>query len=151
MTTDRLSGRTIRVVEDEPLIALDLKTALRTAGADAVVTRTLNDALDLADRSGWAGAIIDFSLGTSDGGELCRRLVQRGVPFMFYSGQLSDAFNEWPHAPVISKPAATETLVGVLADLIHRANPLSKKDLLLALEALKRAIINRYGFNFPPM
>jgi CheY-like chemotaxis protein len=120
MTDDRLSGRTILVVEDEPLIPLDLESALRTAGAVALSTNSLKDTLNLADRPGWSGAIIDFRLGADDGGALCRRLAERGVPFMFYSGQKSEAFNEWPDAPVMSKPAATEKIVSVLSDLIVR-------------------------------
>jgi hypothetical protein len=39
-----LAGRTVLIVEDEPLIALDIVTSFRAAGASAVAARSLAEA-----------------------------------------------------------------------------------------------------------
>jgi DNA-binding NarL/FixJ family response regulator len=66
--TGELSGRTILVVEDEPLIALDLKTALEDAGAKVIQAADAASALPLAERRDLSAAIVDFWLGSDSGG-----------------------------------------------------------------------------------
>jgi DNA-binding response OmpR family regulator len=129
MTDIRLSGRTILVVEDAPLIALDIATALKTAGAEVTSVGSLDRAMDAADHRKWSAAVIDFGLG-DNGVALCRRLQNDRVPFMFYSGQAGDALTEWPDAPFVSKPAATETIVVVLADLLMNSAPARRVETL---------------------
>lgn len=45
-----LAGRSILIVEDEPLIALDLVKAFKQAGAVVLATRSLADATPLAEQ-----------------------------------------------------------------------------------------------------
>lgn len=42
-----LSGRSVLIVEDEPLIALELRDALRAAGASILAATNIKDALAL--------------------------------------------------------------------------------------------------------
>jgi CheY-like chemotaxis protein len=81
-----LRGRSILVVEDEVLIAMDIVTALERAGAHATTTTTVRHALILAEHDGLSAAILDHALGDGDSTELCARLKARGIPYVSYSG-----------------------------------------------------------------
>ena len=113
----RLEGQTILVVEDEPLIVLDLSQALEAAGASVTSTNTLHHALILVEHDGLSAAILDHALSDGDGSRLCSRLNERGVPFIIYSGY-TDLDGECGHAPRLSKPATDEQLVTMMAGLM---------------------------------
>jgi CheY-like chemotaxis protein len=61
-----LRGRSILVVEDELLIAMDIRSALEDAGASVTSTTTVRHALILAEHDGLAGAIMDHALADGD-------------------------------------------------------------------------------------
>lgn len=48
MERPKLKGRTILIVEDEPLIAIDIAEAFQKAGAEVTTTTTLRQALKRA-------------------------------------------------------------------------------------------------------
>ena len=115
-----LKGRSILVVEDEPLIALDITLAFEPTGASITTTNTLAHALILVEHDGLSGAILDHSLPDGDCCKICARLKERDLPFIIYSG----------HSPVkgpcedvlhISKPAPHRTLVTAMERLIGAA------------------------------
>jgi CheY-like chemotaxis protein len=68
-----LEGRSILVVEDQPLIAMDISQAFAPTGA-AITTTTLTHALTLVEHKGLSGAILDHALGDGDSSLLCARL-----------------------------------------------------------------------------
>src|SRR5688572_29767409 len=100
-----LQGLTFLVVEDEPLIAMDIAMALEDVGAKVTTTTTLKHAMLLAEHDGLAGAIVDHSLGEGDSTALRERLKERGIPFLVYSGF------EVKGEPCLSKPATPSQLV----------------------------------------
>ena len=112
-----LEGRSILVVEDQPLIALDITQELEAAGAGVTTTNTLKHALILVEHDGLCGAILDHALGDGDSSLLCSRLKERGIPFMIYSGFLT-VEGACKGALHISKPAAEGALVAALEGLI---------------------------------
>ena len=57
-----LRGRSILVVENELLIAMDIAQALERAGANATMTTTVRHALILIEHDGLSGAIMDHAL-----------------------------------------------------------------------------------------
>ena len=118
MKANSFRGQSILVVEDEPLIALDMLSALRTAGANAIGAATLNDALQIAGRTDLAAAVLDFNVHGADVSGICTKLEQSRIPFMFYSGYGAQVFRRWPHALVIGKPASMEAMVTALASLL---------------------------------
>ena len=78
----RLQGQSILLVEDEPLIAIDVAQAFENSGAAMTTTNTLRHALLLVEHDRLSGAILDHALGDGDSSLLCERLKQRGIPFM---------------------------------------------------------------------
>jgi hypothetical protein len=108
------------VVEDEPLVSLDITARLQDAGARVLAASHLEKALGLAECPEVAAGVLDFDLGTEDSTPLCWKLVDRGIPFVFHSGRMYSAFRQWPSAPVILKPA-TRGLIGAVAGLFRSA------------------------------
>ena len=113
-----LTGRSILVVEDEPLIVMDITQALEGSGAALTTTNTLRHALLLVEHDGLSAAILDHALGDGNSSLLYARLRERGVPFMIYSGypRVEGASHG---APYIGKPASHQVLLAAVEDLIR--------------------------------
>jgi DNA-binding response OmpR family regulator len=116
-----LEGRSILIVEDEPLIAMDITQAFETSGAALTTTNTLHHALILVEHDGVSGAILDHALGDGDSSLLCSRLKERGIPFIIYSGHATVG-GACAGAPHISKPAPRGGLVAKMETLILKLN-----------------------------
>ena len=59
---NKLDGALILVVEDEPLIALDISSSLRDAGAQVVQAANVESALAAIDRHRCSAAVVDYWL-----------------------------------------------------------------------------------------
>jgi DNA-binding response OmpR family regulator len=114
----KLSGRTILIVEDEPLIAIDISDTFKRAGASPAVAHCLAVARKLVEDDGICAAIVDFGLSDSDANELCRLLHQNGVPFVLHSGYAHPRLAFAP-AAAIPKPAHPKTLVEAVCKLLE--------------------------------
>ena len=112
-----LWGRSILVVEDELLIAMDIAGALEKAGAHATMTTTVRHALILVEHDGLSGAIMDHALSDGESTALCARLKERGIPYISYSGYLAVAGAD-PAAPHITKPVHMDVLMTALEELL---------------------------------
>ena len=117
MQRPSLEGRSILIVEDEPLIVMDISQQFEVTGAALTTTNTLKHAMLLVEHDGLAGAILDHALGDGNSSVLCARLKERGIPFMIYSGYdtVGGACRDALH---ISKPAADGVLVAAMEGLI---------------------------------
>ena len=117
MQPPSLEGRSILIVEDEPLIVINITQEFEATGAALTTTNTLKHALILAEHDGLSGAILDHALPDGDSTQLCARLKERGIPFMIYSGY-STSEGECAGALHIAKPAAQGALVTAMEALI---------------------------------
>jgi DNA-binding response OmpR family regulator len=81
-----LAGRSILIVEDEPVIAMDIVAAFERAGARVLRMGTLRQALLLAEKERLSAAVLDYGLSDGDSSRLCERLKKRYIPFMLHSG-----------------------------------------------------------------
>jgi CheY-like chemotaxis protein len=113
-----LAGRSILVVEDEPLIRFDVIRRLEDAGATVLAASHLEKALDLSNHTDLSAGVLDFDLGTADTTPLCWRLIDRRIPFVFHTGRVYGAFRQWPLAPIILKPS-THGLIATVAVLFR--------------------------------
>ena len=118
MQRPSLEGRSILIVEDEPLIVMDITQAFEATGAALTTTNTLKHALILVEHDGLSGAILDHALGDGNSSLLCQRLKERGIPFMIYSGYAT-VEGACKGALHISKPAAEGVLVAAMEGLIR--------------------------------
>ena len=118
----KLHGRSILIVEDEPLIALDIAQAFEDAGAEIVVTSTLHHALVLVEHDGLSAAVLDHALHDGDSSPLCQRLDQRSLPFVIYSG-LGKLHGACAKGVQVAKPEDPKALVVIIANLISGATP----------------------------
>ena len=119
MAKDRLAGRVVLIVEDEPLVALEVTAALRAAGARVLSAGYLEAGLFTAEHPELSAAVIDLHLSDGNGTAICQRLQYLGVPFVVHTGYPSMLVRgEWPDVPVISKPARPEQIISALIDLL---------------------------------
>jgi DNA-binding response OmpR family regulator len=114
----KLQGALILVVEDEPLIALDLSSSLEDAGAQVVGATNVEGALRAIEAHQCSAAVLDSWLGLETGRPVARRLKEKRIPFLYYSGRALDDLTTGSGAPVISKPAGPREIVGMLRLLI---------------------------------
>ena len=105
-----LTGRSILIVEDEPLISLDMAAVFEAAGAKVLPARNVVAALGLIGQGSVSAAVLDFGLGGESVTTLCGHLRERGIPFMFYTGNV-DVQVSYPETIVVEKPASAKALV----------------------------------------
>ena len=125
MQSTSLAGRTILVVEDEFLIALDIVSALKGVGANVVAAATLDRANQLVELDELSAAVLDFGLRGGDANGLCARLNERDVPYVLHTGY-SHLGDQCHRGVVVPKPANPSVLVGALLRLLggpHGGNP----------------------------
>jgi DNA-binding NtrC family response regulator len=117
----RLDGIRVLVADDEILIALDVEATFTEAGAEVVpLCMTSSEALAGAASGNVSVAILDIRLGQETSEAVAALLAERGIPFIFYSGQpLPDDMRErWPLSPLVVKPADPRQLVETVATLL---------------------------------
>jgi len=116
----RLDGRTILVVEDEPLVGLDIADSLRSAGATVVSSRSVSDALAQAATAELSAAVLDINLVGEDCSLICQQLTDRGIPFVFHTGYtVAPVLEKWPDAPILRKPSVPGAIINALASLFE--------------------------------
>jgi DNA-binding response OmpR family regulator len=124
MTIPNLAGRSILIIEDEALIALDLAQAFERAGAHITTTSTLHHAHLLVKHDGLSAVVLDHSLSDGDTNEICKYLQDNGVPFVTYSGfGGSDLESGECLGVYISKPKPPEFVVAVVDHLLRSGAP----------------------------
>ena len=118
MGTAQLAGRSILVVEDEPLIALEIVQCFQRAGASVLSASNLCDGLRLAGHPDLSAAVLDFGFRDGDGTALCERLKGRGIPFVLHSGY-SHVHEACRSGIVVPKPADPTVLVSTILGVLN--------------------------------
>ena len=118
--------KTILVVEDDAFIALDLEDVLATAGFTVLgPVATVDEALTLLRKDAPDLAVLDYNLGSETSIDIANTLNDRGVPFLFISGQTKDVVMAGGRhdAKVLPKPFRPAELVRALQDFAASASP----------------------------
>ncbi len=116
---EALAGHSILLVEDEPLIVLDVESILQDAGARVLSSHSVDGALPLTDHPSLSAAVLDCQLGDGDIAPVCAKLSKLDVPFVFYTGCNFNAPDFYgAFAPIVHKPAIPEALIGAIKFVI---------------------------------
>ena len=96
----------VMVVEDEPLIALDIEAELTDRGFDiAGPFGSVADALACVAGDDVSIAILDISLGRGGNSfDIARALAAKHIPFIFLSGDAQKRPEEFKTRTVLTKP-----------------------------------------------
>lgn len=119
MSTSYLAGRSILIVEDEVLIALDIGQAFESVGANVKLTGSVELARVLLKNEEFSAAVIDQALPDGDSEDLCRDLGKNNVPFVIYSGFNSKVLLAGFQAVYIAKPNTPELVVAAVERLLE--------------------------------
>lgn len=131
----RMSNTTaasILVVEDEPLILLDVETALVDAGFEVIAATSGAMALDRYNTQGGQirALLTDIRLGKGpDGWDVARhcREANPGLPVIYVSADSAGAWSSRgvPCSVMISKPFVMAQIVTALSTLLNEASQAS--------------------------
>jgi PAS domain S-box-containing protein len=114
----------ILLVEDEPLVALQVKNDLEMAGHQVTaLAASVDEALNSIDNTDFDIAFLDIRLGDSLSTEVAGKLLERGIPFIFGSGFDDDSIlpPRLRKIPRLTKPYETGQVSQLLSDLVREA------------------------------
>jgi DNA-binding response OmpR family regulator len=117
-----LKGLPVLIVENEPLIALDLSHAVQDhQGIVIGPVPTVAEALAILARQPVGAAILDAKLDDRDITPVATRLIAQGVPFVIHSGTglPAELAACHPDLPVVIKPKRPEEVVATLAEQLQ--------------------------------
>ena len=112
----QLENVSILIVEDEPIIALDLQYLLEASGATPVA---LEHPIDGARQHLCGPAlpdvvILDLVLGGTSSLPLAEELRQRKVPFLFLTGDALGIPSGFSDVQAVEKPFAVDQLIAAV-------------------------------------
>lgn len=109
----------VLIVEDEPLVALDLETTLQEAGFESTELATsLPEAMDQIE-SAVDVVVLDANLNGVSSAPIAERLRGRQIPFVVVSGYTKSQLAGWlGDAPLLSKPVVATSLVAAISAAI---------------------------------
>jgi DNA-binding response OmpR family regulator len=115
------NGRRILVVEDEYLIASEMKRWLQSAGFEVIgPVPSVEKALTLIEGAGPDAAVLDVNLGAGETAyPVADRLSALGVPYLFATGDVrvpAPSAEDGP--PRLEKPFVAQQLVHALCQLL---------------------------------
>jgi CheY-like chemotaxis protein len=117
---ESLRGLRILLVEDDPLIRLDLEASLEEFGA--VVTAASNVAAAFAALAVAMPdfAVLDFELGMETSESIAEVVQARNVPFLYLSGysEHDERFGRWPGIRVLAKPLSAARIARGIEDIL---------------------------------
>lgn len=101
------------ILEDEPLIAMDMETTLREAGFEVSTVGSC------AEASEWLGVrrpdvvIVDIVLRDGPSGAVVEHIIADGIPFVVHSGDVKDALigSPYEHGVWLGKPSRPDDLL----------------------------------------
>lgn len=117
-----LQGKSVLLVEDQLVIALDAEAMIEAAGALRVHTAaTATDALAIIAANPIDVAVLDINLGATTSTPVADELSMRKIPFVFATGY-GDTMMVPPslsHVGMVRKPISTVTLLEALRSAIE--------------------------------
>jgi PAS domain S-box-containing protein len=119
--TPSLRGKSVLIVEDEPLVAMDMQSTLRAAGCTVIgPAGTVREARKLIGEHDCDAALVDVNLRGETIDKLLPALRRNDIPYGFVTGYgakvLSQTFEE---TVTLTKPFSGEQLLAVVEVLLY--------------------------------
>ena len=127
-----LADQRILLVEDEYLIAIEVKRWLQNAGARVIgPVPSVERALDLIAADAPDAAILDVNLGNGETAyPIADELGALGVPYLFATGDVKlGESSVYRHRPRLEKPFVQVELVRAVAGLLSEVRRPMKRSL----------------------
>lgn len=118
-----MTAKSILVVEDEAMIGMMLEDFLETLGYGLHgVAATVDEGCALAQADGFHAAILDCNLQGEKSWPVAKILADRGIPFIFATGGLSDDVpSSFAERPTLAKPFTIGAVERALGRLLQDA------------------------------
>jgi DNA-binding response OmpR family regulator len=109
-------GKTILIVADEPLVAMDIEMALSEVGYRVFVAGDISAAQRILDQRLIDVAVLDWHLDHGDNtAALAEQLKQRSIPFVICSvTMISELPEGLRYVPVVEKPFRVSVLLSAV-------------------------------------
>jgi DNA-binding response OmpR family regulator len=119
----RAGGARVLVVEDEPIVGMDIEAILSEAGLEVVgPVSSVSEALELISSAPIECALIDFVLTDGNALDVVARLTDSSIPFAFVTGVSRDGIPAaYGDIPTVGKPFAAAELVSCVRNICSRA------------------------------
>ena len=116
-----LHGKRILLIEDEPLVSMELEGELAAAGCGVIgPAATLEHARTLVEEGKYDAALVDVNLKGQPVDELAALLTEKNCPFAFVTGYGRDALPEaFRGVAVLAKPFSSAQLLATAEGLLH--------------------------------
>jgi CheY-like chemotaxis protein len=110
----------VLIIEDEPLVALDIENMLGENGCKTLgPANTVESALEHVALGGFDMALLDANLQGEGVDEVAEALTRSGASFAFVTGYGRDGLPEgFRQAPMVSKPFSEESLIACISEVI---------------------------------
>lgn len=120
-TGEFLRGLRILLVEDDPLIRIDLETSLAELGAIVTAASDVRKALTALDASKLDFAVLDFELGVETSEPIAEAARAHNIPFLYLSGysEHDERFSRWPGIRVLAKPLSAARVAYGIQDVME--------------------------------
>jgi PAS domain S-box-containing protein len=115
-----LRGKRFLIVEDEPMIALDIVAGLENEGVivEGPVS-SVKDALRVVEEGAFDGVLLDANLRGEPVGDVAAALTRRNIPFVFVTGYGRQALPEsFARSKVLTKPFTQEQLIQTASQVV---------------------------------
>jgi DNA-binding response OmpR family regulator len=112
-----LSGKTILIVEDEPLVAMSLAEEIEAAGGTVLgPVNSVAAAYRIIETAMVGFAVLDVELDGELVYPLAGELVERSIGFVFTTGHGAQSLSaRFRDAAVIEKPFRTNDVIGAIS------------------------------------
>jgi DNA-binding response OmpR family regulator len=118
MASNTLAGRLILIAEDVAVIAMEIESTFKDAGARSRICSTVEDALVVAEDRDLAAAVVNHILRDGESSSLCERLKERGIPFVLFSG-FANVSGACRTGVRVDKPTTSPILLSTVAGLLR--------------------------------
>jgi DNA-binding response OmpR family regulator len=119
-TSPDMPSKVVLIVEDEFLIGVSLKDWLEVAGYRTIgPITTTTEAIALIDAPGCDVAIVDLKLADGPADPVARKLAQRGIPFVAFTGYPPEELGpDYARTVVVPKPCDADQILDAIAALL---------------------------------